>query len=67
MAQQVQPTAPLVAPAAATPVQPVATPAASPPTSPLEGKPFYKRWWFWLIVAVVIIAVGYGMYSLFSG
>lgn len=28
-----------------------------PPKNPVEKKAFYKKWWFWLIVAFIIIGV----------
>ena len=32
------------------------------PTNPLQvSKPFYKKWWFWLIVILVVLIFGLGI------
>jgi tetratricopeptide (TPR) repeat protein len=41
----------------------VAPPPPPPPPPPRESAPFYKRWWFWTVVGVVVVgtAVGIGV------
>ncbi len=37
-------------------------------TQPIEvsdAKPFWKKWWFWVIIGLVIIGAGVGAYFLF--
>jgi len=63
MVQQTQPVANQIQ----QPVVPAKQPAVVQPAVQMqpEGKTFIlKKWWFWLIFAVVIISAGVGIYFL---
>lgn len=38
-----------------------------PPPPPAEGKPVYKKWWFWTGIAVVAGGTGIGIYAATRG
>jgi len=60
MVQQIQPIAqqPVVNQA-----QPVSQPLEQ--MQPVDGETsIWKKWWLWLIIAVVIIGISFGIYSL---
>ena len=60
MVQQTQPIA-------QQPVVNQAQPASQPleQMQPVEGETsIWKKWWLWVIIAVVILGVGFGIYSL---
>jgi len=46
---------------------PVTSPNAVQKTpGTVETKPLWKKWWLWVIVGVIIIGIGVGIYFLLS-
>ena len=67
MVQQTQPNVNQVQQPAGSVQKSVKQPATAQPAAQmqLEGETsIFKKWWFWLIIAVVIIGAGVGVYFL---
>jgi len=64
MVQQTQPVAQQPTVAAK---QPVNQPAAAQPAGQIQpegGTSVWAKWWFWLIIVVIVAGIGYGIYFL---
>ena len=42
------------------PMQQMNNPQGGYPSQQKPKKPFYKKWWFWVIIAVIVISIGAG-------
>ena len=62
--QPTQPVKPVVSKPVAKPVmaQPVKKPVQG--VQPVEESKWYSKWWVWVIVAIVVIGAGVGVYFL---